>query len=75
MTFGERVRISRIRKGLSQNDLSKIIGNTQTGISRIEKGETNPTFFTTCCIADALEISLDYLAEGYYDYLRKEESN
>lgn len=56
--IGKRVKELRESKGLSQVDL---VGRMQgeidpTNISRIESGRTNPTIFTICRIAQALEI-------------------
>ena len=42
MTFGERLKQSRIDKGLSQTDLARLAGIHYTQIGRYEKKELNP---------------------------------
>lgn len=41
--FGELLQVTRLNKGLSQTELSKLSGIDQGDISRLEKGEGNPT--------------------------------
>ena len=41
--FGELLQVTRLKKGLSQTELSKLSGIDQGDISRLEKGEGNPT--------------------------------
>ena len=38
MIYGSSIRIARESRGLSQSDLSKLIGVTQATLSRFEKG-------------------------------------
>ncbi len=61
--LGKNIQELRINKGLTQVDLvGKIEGDIDTtNISRIESGRTNPTFFTLCRIAEALEVPLPEL--------------
>ncbi len=45
----------RERKGLSQNQLAKQLGITQTFLSEIERGRKNPSleqFFAICSVLD-----------------------
>ena len=58
ISVGSKIREIRQEKGLSQLDLvGKMDGNIDvTNISRIEKGRTNPTVYTLCRIALALEV-------------------
>ena len=45
----------RERKGLSQNQLAKQLGITQTFLSEIERGRKNPSleqFFSICSVLD-----------------------
>lgn len=58
ISVGSKIREIRQEKGLSQLDLvGKMDGNIDvTNISRIEKGRTNPTVYTLCRIASALEV-------------------
>ena len=61
MTFGER--ILRIRKQLkwSQTDLAKKIGTSAPIVGRYEREEIKPSIDVASKIADALDVTLDYL--------------
>jgi transcriptional regulator with XRE-family HTH domain len=61
MTFGERLTTVRKRKGLNQADIGKKIGINGDAYGRYERGEVRPTIEMAVKIADALEVSLDYL--------------
>lgn len=45
---------AREKEGLTQKDLAEATGMKQNAISRIERGETNPTIGTLRRIADGL---------------------
>ena len=48
----------RIKRGWSQTDLAEAIGSRQPVISRLERGEGNPSLLTLRKIAEALDLSL-----------------
>lgn len=62
--FPERLRSLRIQKGLSQSDLAKLINVHNNNISRYERGESKPSAESLRILADALEVSTDYLYDG-----------
>lgn len=62
MTFGERLTQVRKRKNLSQADIGKKIGINGDAYGRYERNDVRPTIEMAVKIAQALEISLDYLA-------------
>lgn len=62
MTFGERLTLVRKRKNLSQAETGKRIGINGDAYGRYERGEVRPTIEMAVKIAQALEVSLDYLA-------------
>lgn len=67
MTFGERVRITRERKNMTQEQLAHAIGlKTKAAISKIEKGLVQPNQVTISKIADALGEN-PVIFFGYYD--------
>ncbi|MCH4831206.1 helix-turn-helix transcriptional regulator [Flavobacterium columnare] len=43
VTFGKRLREARDSKGLSQQDLAKLIGSVHTVIGRYERDEMKPS--------------------------------
>lgn len=55
MTFSEKVLKLRIDKGLSQNELAKKAGLSQTAIYYLEKGKRQAKFETIIKIAAALD--------------------
>lgn len=48
----------RIDKGLTQNQLAKMVGTKQSAISRLESGSYNPTILMLKKISQALDSTL-----------------
>lgn len=63
---GERLRDTRRLRGLSQEQLAKKIGASQSQISTIEKEQSGTSLRTATAAAHALNVSMDYLV-GYAD--------
>lgn len=61
MLFGERLLNTRKKKKISQEELAKKIGVHAPIIGRYEREEVKPSIEMAVKIANALEISLDYL--------------
>lgn len=61
MDFGDNMMLIRKKKGLSQADLGKLIGTSGDVIGRYERGDIKPSIEVVQKIADALEVSIDYL--------------
>ena len=61
MTFGENVAAARKRKSFSQEELAKKEGTIAVTIGRYERNEIKPSIDVATKIADALDVSLDYL--------------
>jgi len=62
-TIGERVALLRKQKGWSQTDLAKSVGASREAIGKYERGEASPSVETAKKIADALDVTLDYLVD------------
>lgn len=60
-SFGERVRAERIKKGISQAELSTASGVAQQTISAIESGRNSPSERTIVMLAAALSCPVGYL--------------
>jgi transcriptional regulator with XRE-family HTH domain len=60
--LAERVSAARQRAGLTQAELAEATGVTDETISRIERGRYEPAVSTLFRLAEALDVSLDYLA-------------
>ncbi|MCX6207061.1 MAG: helix-turn-helix transcriptional regulator [Bacteroidetes bacterium] len=61
MTIGEHIMLLRKQKGLSQTELGKIIGTSGDVIGRYERDVITPSIDVIVNVADALEVSIDFL--------------
>jgi len=59
--FGERVFVLRKSKGWSQPQLAKRVGTSAAIIGRYERGAAVPSVEVAKRIAEALDVTLDYL--------------
>ena len=62
MTIGERIRNVRENKNYSQKELEKMAMLSEKSVSKYERGENNVPVDNLSKIADALNVSMDYLA-------------
>lgn len=61
MDFGERAAKLRKEKGLSRDELGKLIGTSGPIVGRYERGDMKPSIEIATKIASALQVSMDYL--------------
>lgn len=61
MSFEERLLTTRKNRGMSQEALAEKIGVSRQAVSKWETGEAQPDYAKLIALADALEVSLDYL--------------
>lgn len=59
--FPERLRAAREKRGLSQGDLAGRAGLQASAISHFETGTRKPSFDNLRRLADALDVTTDYL--------------
>lgn len=59
--FGERLKVARTAKHISQQSLADIIGKSLNTVGLYERGLCQPSLETLCLLADTLEVSCDYL--------------
>ena len=64
MTVGQRIVWHRQLMGYTQSQLAKLAGISRQCLYEYETDKADPKLFNATCIADALGISLDYLAKG-----------
>lgn len=64
MTFGENITYQRKQKKWSQEDLAKQIGTSAPIVGRYERNEIKPSIDVASKIADALNVTLDFLLNG-----------
>jgi transcriptional regulator with XRE-family HTH domain len=55
--FGQRIKGIRLKKGMSQGDVAKLLGTHRTYVSSMERGLRNPSLLTIRRIAKALRLS------------------
>ena len=61
MALADNMMLLRKKKELSQAELGKMIGTSGDVIGRYERGDISPSIEAVTKIADALEVSVDYL--------------
>lgn len=66
MDIGNKITELRKQKKWSQADLSSKVGVTREIIGRYERNEVLPSIEVAKNIAEALDVSLDYLIDGKY---------
>jgi len=63
MTFCERITYARKQKKMTQSDLGKMVGTSGDIIGKYERDEIKPSIDTAAKIADALNVTIDYLVK------------
>ena len=61
MTFGDRLREMRLQKGLTQEQLAKLIGVAKSTLTGYEKGNREPDLFKIKRLLEVLDIDSDFL--------------
>jgi len=64
LSLAERLKALRMQKGLSQRKFSTMVDLNYTQYNRYEKGDRKPSTETIAKLADALDVSVDYLLDG-----------
>ena len=62
--FGNKLRLLRKEKGLTQKQLADKLGLAFSTISMYERGDREPDFEILESIADFFNVSMDYLSMG-----------
>lgn len=63
--LGKKIREERIEKGYTQEELGEKIDSTGAYIGQIERGERSASMSKIILIAQALNMSLDYLIGNF----------
>lgn len=72
ITVGKKIRQKRIQLGLSQDELAVRINRATKYCSDIERGMCGMSIETMLSIANALDMSLDYMMFGEISEVEKE---
>lgn len=59
--IGKRIRLLRNEKGVSQEELSKVIGVTTSAISMYETGARKPSYEVISRLADYFNVTMDFI--------------
>ena len=59
--FGKKLKMARIRAGLTQEELAEKVGISRGSIARYELGEMEPKLENLISLSEILDISTDYL--------------
>lgn len=66
--LGAYVQQLRKEKGWTQQELATKLGTAKPNISRLEHGDTSPTFYWISNLAKAFEIGLGEFTVGFESY-------
>ena len=61
MSFGKRLFEARKKKGISQEEVARLLQTKGPVIGRYERDEMKPSIQTAAKLAQIMEVSLDYL--------------
>lgn len=64
MTFGERLKAERIKKGVTEVEVAKALGIGQAFVSKLENGIKNPSNGMLIALAKYYGVTTDYLLLG-----------
>jgi len=67
MTFGDRMKIAREKKGLNQVQLAELVNISSPMINQVERGSRNATAPLISRLADVLDCTTDWLIRGKED--------
>ena len=77
MELGEKIQISRKKKGMSQEDLANVLNVSRQAVQKWESGVSNPELNKVIELGRVLDVSLDWLlgekAESQKDLTTEEE--
>lgn len=62
--IGQRIKTSRIEKGLTQEELGEKLGLDKGTVSKMERGENAPTAKTLIALKKILGVSTDWILTG-----------
>jgi transcriptional regulator with XRE-family HTH domain len=67
MTIGEKIKLCRVQKGLSQKELASQIGCDVSFICKVEKNEKNINKQKLSLISEVLNVDFNYLKISFYE--------
>lgn len=71
LIFGEFVRHKRKSNSWTQNDLAERINNDFQNVSRLERGDINPSFYWISILAKGFETTLGELMTEFDQFVKQ----
>ncbi|RKJ31535.1 XRE family transcriptional regulator [bacterium 1XD42-1] len=68
VTFGDKLKICRAKKNMTQDEFARLLGTTKQVISRYETNQRVPKITTVSEYAKILEIPLEFLLDNDADH-------
>jgi transcriptional regulator with XRE-family HTH domain len=68
--IGDRLRVERVKAGLSQRELARRLGVSASLVSQLESGQSYPSVGTLYSLVNELDLSIDRLVRGSDHVLR-----
>ena len=62
--MGLRIRELRIRRGMKQEELARVLEVSTAQMSHIERGAREPSLQTMVTLAEFMDVTIDYLVSG-----------
>ncbi len=72
MTLGEKLKIHRVNKGLSQEKVAELLGVSRQAVTKWENNQTSPSSDNLIALSSIYNISLDELANNKSKEKRKD---
>ena len=69
--IGNRLRETRIRKNIKQEEVADLFDTTQSFISKIETGYSKPSLSTLIKLCKIYEVSFDYIIFDNLDHIKQ----
>jgi len=73
--YADRIRELRIKAGIRQQDLGRMLGVSAVAVSKWERGVSQPDIETLSILADFFGVSIDELCDHQPGALRGESQN
>lgn len=67
-TFSEKLRLSRVARGMSQEELAQKLDTTKQVVSHYERGERTPKVDVAAKFAQVLDVPVKYLTSDLYNF-------
>ena len=75
MQLGEKIQISRKKKGMSQEDLANLLNVSRQAVQKWENGSSTPEINKLIEISNAFDVSLDWLLKDVPNKVKDKESD